>query len=129
MIRLTLPLPPEGCSPNDRVHWRTKAKAVREYRSRAAAEGRRIPASKRPRWERAETEVVFYFAVRRRRDEDNAAARLKPAWDGIADAGIVVNDSGLTHGKPRFEIDREWPRVEITLRPLEDAPQEPEEES
>lgn len=119
MIRLTLPLPPKGCSPNGRGHWSTKAKAIAEYRNRAEMEARRrIPAGERPKWERAETAAVFYFATDRRRDEDNAAASLKAAWDGIAAAGIVANDAGLTHTRPVLLLDRENPRVEITLRPL-----------
>jgi Holliday junction resolvase RusA-like endonuclease len=119
-IHLVLPLPPKGCSPNDRpAHWSQQRRVMREYKHQVEMEARRIPASQRPGWERAETRAVFYFATNRRRDEDNAAASLKAAWDGIAAAGIVANDAGLTHRRPELRVDPERPRVELTLTPLE----------
>ena len=117
ILPLTLPLPPKALSPNARGHWGAKARAVAGYRQRAYMVACvEVPASKRPGWERAETRVVFYLPDRRRRDMDNLAASLKAAWDGIADAGIVQNDSGLYHHPPEMRVDKANPRVEIEVR-------------
>ena len=119
-LKITLPLPPVALSPNVRRHWAVKARAASEYRAMAMAEVlRTIPASKRPRWIHAETQAVFYYGANRRRDGDNAGASLKPAWDGIADAGVVVNDSGLRHMPPVLKVDRINPRVELIIKPTE----------
>lgn len=118
-IRITLPLPPKELHPNTRVHWRGKAKATKAYRLLAWATAKWAAGGKSPpRWRKAETRAVFYFATNRRRDEDGCSASLKPAWDGIADAGIVTNDSGLTHHPPELCLDPANPRVELELRPL-----------
>lgn len=125
-ITITLPLPPKELSPNARVHWARKAKATRGARLRAYAETcdrmihlvRGEVRRRRPEWERAQTEAAFYLPDRRQRDADNLAASLKSYWDGIATAGIVQNDAGFTHSPPRLLVDRENPRVELTIRPL-----------
>ena len=36
--------------------------------------------------------VTFVLPDRRRRDEDNLRAMLKPAWDGFQDANLIVGD-------------------------------------
>lgn len=119
VLVVVLPLPPKELSPNARVHWAKKARAVREYRALAinAAFCAGIAAAiYTPGWERAEVQATFYFRQRRTRDADNLLASLKPALDSLADVGIVGNDSGLTHLPVRLEIDRERPRVELTIR-------------
>jgi len=57
----------------------------------------------------------FFFKTRRRRDRDNLLASLKPAFDGLADAGLVVDDSGLIHMPVEQHIDRTDPRVELVV--------------
>jgi crossover junction endodeoxyribonuclease RusA len=115
-LRLTLPLPPRELHPNARPHWAKKARAVRDYRRLAWAYARDAVHPNPPRWKEAETRVVFYFATHRTRDGDGAAAALKAAWDGIADAGVVENDAGLVHYPPTLRVDRDRPRVELELR-------------
>ena len=66
-------------------------------------------------WKRASARVMFFWADVRRRDPDNAMARLKSTWDGVADAGIVANDSGIWPERPEFRYDRTNPRVEIVI--------------
>lgn len=62
----------------------------------------------------ADIVCVFYFKDKRRRDRDNLLASLKAAFDGIADAGIVSDDSSFRHqveiGEPCAE-----PYIEITI--------------
>jgi hypothetical protein len=42
-------------------------------------------------------------------------ASLKAAEDGIADAGIIVNDRALWPERPVFDKDAKRPRIEITI--------------
>lgn len=118
-ITITLPLPAKELSPNARVHWAKKGRAVRVQRTGADVRARMAMDFKEPpQWERAELQATFYLPDRRRRDADNLAASLKAQLDGIADAGVVANDAGFTHLPPRLLVDRENPRVELTIRPL-----------
>ena len=72
-------------------------------------------------WQKVEVDVVFFFAVKRRRDEDNAMGSLKAAYDGIVDAGLVVDDDyeHMRRNIPEFLIDREHPRVMLTIKRLQ----------
>lgn len=115
-LTLTLPLPPRELHPNARVHWRPKAAATAGYRLLAKARSlEALGRTRQPRWPAAFAQAVFYVKDRRRRDRDNLAAALKAAWDGIADAGVVENDAGITHLPVRIEVDRANPRVMITV--------------
>ena len=60
----------------------------------------------------------FFFRDRRRRDRDNLLASLKPAFDGIADARVVTNDSGMIHMPVEQYVDRPDPRVEIMVEAM-----------
>jgi len=117
-ITITLPLPDKCLSPNARVHWVKKAKVVKSYRRLA---GWTVLCQIHPlnppleRWQKAKYTARFYFPDKRRRDADNAIASIKSALDGVADAGLVVNDSGLWPERPEFLIDKESPRLEITF--------------
>lgn len=118
-ILVTLPLPPKELSPNARVHWARKARAAKEYRLMAEIYTRGVIGHKDPpRWERATVQATFYLRRRRNLDGDNALAWMKAGIDGLADAGVVANDSGFTHLPVRVEIDRDRPRVELLVSPL-----------
>lgn len=112
---VTLPLPPKQLSPNARCHWAVKAKAVSKYRedacSAASADGVRGS-----RLATATVECRFYFKTSRRRDGDNLLSSMKSAFDGLVDAGVFSDDSGLTHLPVVQEIDKDNPRVEIHIR-------------
>ena len=47
-------------------------------------------------------------------------ASMKAGFDGLADAGLVLNDSGLSPSVVAMEVDRGNPRVEIVIEPLRD---------
>ena len=118
---VTLNLPPSELSPNVRKGkvTRKKMSAVRAYRKYA---GSMFTASGIAPWWPAGVATVrarFYHPVRRKRDRDNAAAMLKPAWDGLQDAGIVRDDFRLFQLVPELGIDKKNPRVEIDLWPFE----------
>lgn len=72
-------------------------------------------------WIDASEHTTFYFAQRRKRDRDNFSAMLKSARDGIVDAGLLVDDSGLIQHPVTFKIDREHPRVEMEIRRLKEG--------
>ncbi len=60
--------------------------------------------------------LVFHFKENRNRDDDNAAAACKAYRDGIADA-LRIDDSTLRIESLTANIDRNQPRLEITLLP------------
>ena len=117
-ITITIPIPAKELSPNWRGHWATKARRKAESREAASWRSKTflaVNAERQPRWERASARVTFHWPDKRRRDPDNAMASLKATWDGIADAGIVANDSGIWPERPVFAVDRANPRVEIII--------------
>jgi crossover junction endodeoxyribonuclease RusA len=98
-MELHLPWPHKDLSPNARVHWARKAKAVRTSRSIAfydTVRARRIKdmvaAAKG-----LSVYYVFYPADNRRRDLDNLIASTKAYTDGIAQA-LGVDDSTFKLG-------------------------------
>jgi len=114
-ITIVLPLPDKCLSPNARCHWAKKAKIVKSYRERAKWFCFKEIVTLKESWKRAKYTARFYFPTSRRRDADNAIASLKSALDGVADAGLVVNDSGLWPERPEFYTDKDNPRLEITF--------------
>jgi len=101
MIEITLPFPPRGLSPNSRLGWRAKAQVVRLYREDVGwtaavkwtdARPRGFGVARKPLEAPVEATVTFVVPDRRRRDLDNLLAMLKPAWDGLVDAGVLAGD-------------------------------------
>ncbi len=119
-VTIVLPLPPSALSPNrppaSRGGRMKKAAAAKKYRrlAREAAEAEGIESGP---WERASVRAAFLHATKRRRDDVNHLAMLKPAYDGIVDAGLLLDDDSehLITLPPTFGIDRDCPRVELTL--------------
>ena len=110
---ITLSLPSRDLSPNGRPGWRAKAKAVKRCRQTAHL----LALAARPGrpMQRARVTCRFFFTDRRRRDRDNLLASLKPAFDGLADARVIVNDAGMIHMPVELLVDRVRPRVEIEV--------------
>jgi hypothetical protein len=124
---IVLPLPPRGLSPNRPALTRggrmAHARLVRRYRAMARAAAQEQQLSSVP-WRRAEATARFWWPDKRRRDIRNAEACLKSAYDGLVDAGWIVDDRAevLTHGPTEFLLDPACPRVELTLRRLDQSP-------
>lgn len=119
-LTISLPLPPAELSPNKRVNYHKKASKTRSARHRAKLEI--ILASAMFTFPKAFSKysLTFYHNVIRDRDDDNAAASCKAYRDGIAD-GLRVDDKTLRHsGNTDMLIDRNFPRLEITLFPAQD---------
>jgi hypothetical protein len=93
-----------------------KAAATKRYRrlAKEAVEAERVESGP---WEYATVEAAFYYKDARRRDQDNAMASLKSAYDGIVDSGLVPDDDykHMGRGMPKFDVDRKYPRVELTI--------------
>lgn len=99
-ITLLLPQPPAALGPNARAHWAVRARFTRALRAcaREAAIDRLDAAGLgRPRASAADVTVTLVPAAARRRDRDNILAGCKALFDGLADAGVVADDSALTH--------------------------------
>lgn len=115
-ITIILPLPERALSPNTRVYWSRKAKAVKRYRRLAHWIANAATIGQSPeRWAKASVAIAAYYPTRRHPDPDNLIASLKAAFDGIADAGIVANDRGLWPLRPEIFTDRANPRIELTI--------------
>lgn len=87
-IKFDLPWPSKDLSPNARLHWAQKAKAVRQARSDAYLVSK---GHCRPLAGRILFVLEFFPPDRRRYDDDGLLARMKSARDGIADA-LGVDD-------------------------------------
>lgn len=89
-MSIELPFPPSSLSGHNTGHWRSKSGVVAKHRdwARKAALAARpqIPA-------RGDIRVITtFFPPDRRGDRINFPNRMKPYFDGIADA-LKVNDS------------------------------------
>lgn len=87
---IALPFTTPPLSLNDRGHWATKARMVRDVRDtvHTLAQVTKIPA-----YGRILVELHYVPRDNRRRDADNLVATLKPCIDGLVDAGVVLDDS------------------------------------
>lgn len=92
-IKIELPYPDSILNPNRKAHWSKKHRAQRKQKEMAfwVAKERGAP----PRKKKYDINVIFHPPDNRRRDEDNAIASLKGAFDGIALAWGV--DDSLFH--------------------------------
>ena len=87
---IMLPYTKPPLSLNQRLHWAVKAKLVKEVRTTTArlAEQLQIPPL-----EAVEITLIYTPKTARKRDTDNLFATLKPAVDGLVDAGILADDN------------------------------------
>ena len=124
-ITFTFPWPPKELSPNVArgLHWRTKASATKQYRRDCYYDARDSawpiespPLLRSP----VLATTTFHVKDKQRRDIGNMEAALKPLWDGIVDAGILVDDDykHLRHGESKVVVGKEK-RVEVTLEEVE----------
>ncbi len=95
-MAIDLPLPSDKLQPNSRPHFMAKSRATKKAREDAYTVASNAKPSSCP-WKSATVRCVFTFRNKRSRDKDNLLAWLKAYFDGIASAGVVVNDSGFVH--------------------------------
>ena len=65
-----------------------KASAAKGYRRRARREAEQQQVVSGP-WPKATVQAAFFHKQKRRRDDVNHLAMLKPAYDGLVDAGLL----------------------------------------
>lgn len=99
-----------------------------KHTAKALAQSKRIP-----RLDRCRVELVYVPRDRRRRDEDNLVASLKPLCDGLVLAGVVPDDTPWFMEKPSPRIAAadaaervRWRLVVTELDGLPGAPVVPE---
>jgi len=122
-VTIVLPLPPKILSPNVSIATLrgryAKAAAAKRFRQLAkeAIEAEQLESIP---WKHATVSATFYHAVMRRRDQDNAMAALKAAYDGLIDSGLILDDNyeTLQRESPVFAFDKFNPRVELTISQL-----------
>ena len=117
---IVLPLPSGVLSPNHvsgsfggRVaKWKATSHCKRV--AKEAAQAQMIASAP---WKKATIKATFYHKQERRRDDVNAYAACKAYWDGIVDAGLLVDDdhTHLTTLPASFAIDKKFPRVELLI--------------
>lgn len=122
VLIITLPLPPRTLNENVHVaHWSMRARAVKSYKT-AAYYATMDAINRNPEFrqalplDRVELIPAIFFRSPNRRDSDNWNPALKAARDGIAKAGVVVNDETVTTMPPELKIDKNNPRVELVIQ-------------
>lgn len=94
VIKLMMPWPPTGLSPNARTHWAKLAKLKKQYREACAWTAKEQGAAKLNAGQLHLT-LEFVPPSRREYDLDNALAAMKSGLDGLADV-IGVDDKHWT---------------------------------
>lgn len=123
-VTIILSLPAKVLQPNCTVGTIggrfVKAAAIKRYR-RLAKEAIEAECIETKPWKKVTIRAVFYFSHARRRDPDNAMGSLKAAYDGIVDAGLVIDDDyeHMERMPPIFRGDHNYPRVELTITRLQ----------
>ena len=108
-------VPAAVMSPNARIHWAVKAMAVRRFRANVGWEARAQVGQRAPI---EHARISYVFTARRKRDIDNLIASMKPAQDGLVDAGVIVADDSdhLEIGTVRVErgkVERTVIKIEV----------------
>ncbi len=114
-LTITIPLPPKEVRNNARVHWAKKARAVRAYRMQSKLASKQAHGGKYPLWQKAKVHITAYFPTARHLDPTNLIDALKPAFDGLQDAGVIENDKELWPERPVIVTRDSNPRVELTV--------------
>lgn len=116
-MKITLPLPARGLSPNARYHWRAKGRLTKRARWLAKVRTAEAIAAASAPPAVSGYSLAFFYPDRRHRDDDNAQASTKAYRDGIADA-LGIDDHAIRLASvPTFATDPANPRLEITLHP------------
>lgn len=117
---ITLPWPPKELSPNARVHWAPKARAVKKYKADCIILCKAAKIHKLDAFE-ITLFITFFPPNNRKQDGDNMLASIKPAIDAISFC------TGVDDSKFKFEIWKgdqiKGGEVHIKLFPVYNFPQ------
>ena len=117
-MKITIPRPPACLRGHAKGHWRKKATATKKLRKLAWAEAMGVGVEE---MEAGRLSIHIRYPDKRRRDILNTVNGLKPAIDGLVDAGCLPDDDWkhLQVGSVTAELDRDNPGVDLILEPLE----------
>ena len=96
MSTVTLPWPPKQLSPNARIHWATRARHAKAYKSACYAITKSAGLLPPHQDAKIAIRLDFFPPNRVRRDLDNLLASMKAGIDGVAWA-LGVDDSRFTY--------------------------------
>jgi Holliday junction resolvase RusA-like endonuclease len=122
-ITFDVPLPPRACSSNgSHGHWRKKSAAAKQYRKDVGWDAMVARADAVP--ERMKRRVSLVFGIKggrkaalyQPRDVPNAVSAFKAGFDGLTDAGLLVDDSRTWMELGEVKIDpNHGPWVRVTV--------------
>lgn len=89
---------------NDRDHWATRARIVKDWRQTAGWAALQLPKDFRPCPGKIVVEITLPVKRMQRRDGHNYAPTIKPIIDGLVDANVVPDDdtSHVLTAEPTF---------------------------
>lgn len=90
--QVTLPWPPKGLSPNDRLHHHALATLKKSYREACGWQCKAQGLKAMTGTEKALVHVVFFPPRKGRRDLDNCLSSIKSGLDGVVDV-LGLDDS------------------------------------
>ena len=101
-------LPFPELSPNSRLHWAVKARAIKASREEVGWLAKAQWGDQKP-MVKARIHYEFFAKDHRRRDLDNLLAMTKPWQDGLIDAGVIFYDDAehLQYGISSYTSDIE----------------------
>lgn len=116
-ITIQLPLPNPKLHAHAKGGWRSKTGPTKTLRNQACLLCLAEQRGKRATWKQARVTYRFYFKDNRRRDSSNCIQAMKPAIDGVVDAGLIPDDCWqvLTVAAVECGIDRDNPRTELVF--------------
>ena len=120
-MKIILPLPDAKLHAHNKGKWQSKSKAVRTLRELARMMA--IDPEHGEPWEFAGITYRFYFKDRRRRDAANCVQSMKPAVDGVVDAGVIAGDDWqrLQIDGVFCAVDKDNPRTVLEFRKITDV--------
>lgn len=74
---------------NQRLHWRQRAERTKRIRYSVAFKAKAMLLGHH---EHVSVQLHYATGDHRRRDQDNLVASMKPAVDGLVDAGLIADD-------------------------------------
>jgi Holliday junction resolvase RusA-like endonuclease len=114
-LTITIPLPPKEVRNNWRGHRAKKATEVKKYRFLTCFRALAAMGQTKLSWKKASVKVTAYFPTARHLDPTNLIDALKPAFDGLQDAGVIENDKNLWPERPVIVTRDVNPRVELVI--------------
>ena len=114
---LSAPLPSNKLGQNSRGHWSSKAGETAKYRALICLLAKKALVGDKPMWEKANVRLIAHFPTLAFPDPINFYDRMKAAFDGLQDAGLLKDDKNLWPNGGEFHKDAANPRVVIVVTP------------